>query len=371
MLKCVDCGESNLQITATQTNDWCDYVFESSSIKLSCSKCRSDYPVTHDGIPIMWTSFIKKILLKDSGDLSNSGETAGFRALSANISSYERISDDYSKNWRNDEELVNRIKNGARILFPATPKRQTGYHLDIGCGTGQVIGWVKPMGFTQIGLDVSLANLRNTKSNTGAYVILGDATAMPFNDCIFKLVTGSAILHHIFEWKDAIRESCRVCNNTDGGIMFDSEPTVESLALSQLAKLVFDFRWIAYKLLSYIKPERIHFRDIAAAKLYYRSSETHNQPGLGIAVPEVSKTFDDSEFKASIYLSPRSEFLMVEKISVRHAGWKRIVLHLLSGHNPLLAKYGSFTVLARSNSKKSIMSSGGTDRETAQLTVLT
>lgn len=345
LLKCVECGASDLMIKQDIQSNWAGYAFRSGGFCLVCDNCKNRFPITDDDIPILWTSQIKEIL-RGEEKFNNKGG-----ALCANISHYNRISDDYSVNFRRDNSLAKRIRIGATRLLPipcdvsAAPTNNK-YQLDIGCGPGHVLEWLGGITNRQIGLDVSLANLRNARKSTGAYVVLGDATSLPFRDDIFFLVSESSVLHHIFDWKKAIRESCRVCSKTNGGVLYDSEPTFESLSLSLLARFVFEMRWPVYKFLSYFDSKKMHFRDIALAKEYYQTAEVHNQPGRGFSVKEVEDVFRSADFTTEIFLSPNEHLQMRQTIPWNEAGWKRIILHLLSGHNPLLSKYGSFTVLA-------------------------
>ena len=353
LFKCVECGASSLTIKQNSPSTWDDYAFNSASSCVACDSCRSRFPITDDGIPIFWTSPIREILRKDSKSNKKTG------ALCANISHYDRISDDYSVNFRRNDLLAKRIITGAaRLLTKQTCDGSASltndkYHLDIGCGPGHVLEWLGGVTNTQIGLDVSLTNLRNARKSTGAYVVLGDATTMPFRDGIFSLVSGSAVLHHILDWEKAVRESCRVASKTKGGILFDSEPTFESLSLSLLAKFVFEMRFPVYKFLSYFDSKKMHFRNVALAKEYYQTAEVHNQPGRGFSVREVEEVFRSTCYSTEIFLSPNEHLQKRQIIPWKETSWKRIILHVLSGHNPLLSKYGSFTVLASPSNKMS------------------
>lgn len=351
LLKCVECGAPDLRIKQDVQSNWAGYAFRIGGFCLVCNNCRNIFPITDDGIPILWTSQIKEILREKEKFNNKDG------ALCANISHYNRISDDYSVNWRRDDLLAKRIRAGAKRLLPipcdlsATTTNNT-YHLDIGCGPGHVLEWLGGITNKQIGLDVSLSNLRNARKSTGAYVVLGDAATLPFRDGIFSIVSGAAVLHHIFDWKKAIMDACRVCSKTNGGVLYDSEPTFESLALSLPARFVFEMRFPVYKLLSYFDSTKIHFRNISLAREYYQTAEVNNQPGRGFSVKEVEEVFKSADFTTEIFLSPNEHLQMRQTIPWNEAGWKRIILHLLSGHNPLLSKYGSFTLLAVPHKEK-------------------
>ena len=354
LLSCVECGLYGLRIIQNDNPCWAGYGFIAGEFDLICSDCNNRFPVTDDGIPIMWTSQIKELLCEDRHGYLHKQESSDV-ALLSNMRSYNRISDDYAENWRRGESLIKKIKAGAARLLTksgAETNPRLLYHLDIGCGPGHVLEWLKDLGYKQIGLDVSLTNLRNVRKSTCAYVVLGDATCMPFRSNVFSLVTESSVLHHIFEWKKMIIESCRVCCESAGGILYDTEPTKESLSLSRLAKFVFDLRWPVYKALSYVDSKKMHFRKISLAREYYKTAEVHNQPGKGFLLSDVREVFENAGFLPEIFLSPNEQLLHRETIPWKDAGWKRIVLHALSGHNPFLAKYGDFTVIAKSFKKK-------------------
>lgn len=352
LLKCLICNNSNLGIVPCNSTQWRGFHFNSSNIKLSCYSCNTDYPITDDCIPILWTDELKAILRQDlNSQTIEEFKVKGQRELFSNMKSYERISDDYTENWRRNDTIKKRVKDGAlKIQRSCMEPKQTHceikYHLDIGCGPGHVLEWLNSMDYTQIGLDVSLTNLRNSRKAANAYVVLGDATKMPFNEGVFQLITGSAVLHHIYDWQEALKECCRVCNKNYGGILFDSEPTVESLSLSLLSRIIFDLRWPAYKVLSYFDNTKKHFRSIRKAREYYFTTEIHNQPGKGISTDTLKRLLEEKKFDVEIFQSPKDFLIERDAIPLKEANWKRIVLHILSGHNPLLSEYGAFTTLA-------------------------
>ena len=177
--------------------------------------------------------------------------------------------------------------------------------MDYGCGPGHVLDWLKPFGFQQIGLDVSLANLRNTRKSTGCSVICGDACNMPFANETFNLVTESSVLHHILDWNSALTESCRICREP-GGIIVDSEPSHMQMAWSTLAVMVFNARFPFYKVLSYFSKDKYLFRNTEKAKLNLQA-EIHHQPGTGFPLDVLKSTIENSGFKINIIVSATAE----------------------------------------------------------------
>jgi hypothetical protein len=105
-------------------------------------------------------------------------------------------------------------------------------------------------------------------------------------------------------------------------------------------------------LLSFIDKRKMHFRNIALAKNYYRTAEVHNQPGKGLSVSDFNNVFSDEGYLVNFFLSPNDLLQQRKSIPWQEVGWKRTVLQLLSGHNPKNAKYGSITALAVPNCDK-------------------
>ncbi|MGE0233410.1 MAG: class I SAM-dependent methyltransferase, partial [Flavobacteriaceae bacterium] len=215
-------------------------------------------------------------------------------------------SDHYLEHIRTNDADRDRILGCIRALeqklagaFP-----DGGWHIDIGCGPGHVLKWTQEWASSrkvkQIGLDVSMQNLRNTRRNTNAFVVLGDATCMPFKDGIAALVSEASVLHHIADWKACVAESCRIAHS-DGAIVYDNEPTAASLDWSPLARRIFEGRFYGYHVLSYFMKSKRNFRNIALAKYNYYEAEVHNQPGRGFVPSEVEETFSKRGRDCKIY----------------------------------------------------------------------
>lgn len=302
---------------------------------IGCTSCNVKYPITEDNIPIMWDSDIRAILTKSGSDAQET--------ISANLKIYDSISDNYDEHSRNDPRLPIKLRNAAqRVLGKVmSPK----LHLDFGCGPGQVIGWLKPLGLQQVGLDISLNNLRNARKHTGCMVVCASACNMPFENETFDIVTESSALHHIPDWKKAVSEAIRICNKP-GGVVIDSEPTQQQMAISKLAVLVFNSRFVAYKILSYFRRDKYVFRNIDQAKLNAKA-EIHHQPGTGFPLNELKKLFDDAEHDLQIVLSPSAELAELPK-----PNWKEFLLSVLSLRHPWAPEYGNFTSISTSHRRR-------------------
>ena len=312
-----------------------------SRITIRCEQCDEPYPMTEDLIPIIWSKSLKQVFLdinKDPGDDSTTVSN-----MSANMTIYDKNSENYSKHARQKDTLSRRVKKSVEILFP-DGKTEGALHLDWACGPGHVLSWLKEFGFRQIGLDVSLVNLRNARHHTGCRVVCGDASDMPFSNDTFQLVTEASALHHILDWKAAIRESCRI-TSADGAIVMDAEPSDLQMAWSPLAIAVFNARFPVYKVLSYFMKDKYIFRDTKQAKLNLLA-EIHHQPGTGFPLDVLRDTFKDGGFQAEVVMSPDAEMKSRPNVT-----WKSILLNVLSARNPWNPKYGSFTTIATTKPK--------------------
>ncbi|HAY84965.1 MAG TPA: hypothetical protein DCY42_08600 [Chloroflexi bacterium] len=327
LLQCPQCASSPIEMRPAAYPG--QLPFDSAEQHLACPACTERFPITADQIPVLWSKALKEQFLNRPD--SNS-------AIGANIQVYDAISDDYQSYTRRLPENALRIQDGARRILAHTASTAPRYHLDFGCGPGQVLGWLKDEDLVSVGMDVSLVNLRNARQLSGALVVCGDAAQMPFRDQAFDLVTEASVLHHILDWQAVVAESCRVCK-PKGGILLDAEPSREMVAFSKLAVWVFDLRFPAYKLLSYIRKDKYIFRDTQQAKLNLLA-EIHHQPGTGFPLDVLRQIFTHAGFNLYLYHSPGANL-----DTIRPPKLKNIILNLLSFRNPWNPQLGSFTAL--------------------------
>ncbi len=327
LLHCPACEQGGIQVRELPYPE--PLPFETSASHLVCDHCGAAYPLTSDLIPILWTPALREQFIHPPDPTSNIG---------ANIQIYDSISDDYQSYTRCLPANALRIQDGARRIQEGQSSAAPRYHLDFGCGPGQVLGWLGGRGLVQVGLDVSLANLRNARKATGALVVCGDATCMPFRDGLFSLVTEASVLHHIRNWQAAVRGACRICA-PNGGVLLDAEPSREMVAFSRLAVWVFDLRFPVYKLLSYFWKSKYIFRDTEQAKLNLLA-EIHHQPGTGFPLETLRELFAEAGFEPRIFFSPGTDLDTIAPPKL-----KNILLNLLSLRNPWDPKYGSFTAI--------------------------
>jgi ubiquinone/menaquinone biosynthesis C-methylase UbiE/uncharacterized protein YbaR (Trm112 family) len=331
ILKCTFCNNDKLSLNNTD-----DTVLNSHKLhteNIVCESCGEKFPITEDFIPIMWSKSLKAYLM----DMANFNTNIG-----ANVKVYDKISDDYLKHTRINNVDSVRLQNAVKSILPSN-RSYSIKHLDLGCGPGQVLNWLKEFDFEQFGLDVSIQNLRTARQLSGAIVVCGDATVLPFINSAFNIVTESSALHHIEEWKQAIFECCRVCNN-NGAVILDSEPSKDELAWSWLAIAVYNMRFPVYKILSYFDKTKYIYRNTKQAKNNLLA-EIHHQPGTGFCLEELRNIFCVNNFNVNICQSPNCEL-----VSVMAPSLKQIIISILSLRNPWNSKYGRFTAIARKKS---------------------
>lgn len=89
--------------------------------------------------------------------------------------------------------------------------------LDVGCGTGRCLNFLKQEGISiqMVGVE-PVSALRDIGIQGGLNpkeIVEGDALALPFPEKSFDVVCAFAILHHIKEHQAAVAEMCRVARH--------------------------------------------------------------------------------------------------------------------------------------------------------------
>lgn len=334
-LCCVKCRDGEIEILEKPFSEKFT-LFRSADYSLKCKLCGEAYPVTDDDIPIMWTDEIKSYL-------HNEGQKKS--AIHANITVYDNVTQNYWEHTRTEPVFRNRIRNAVTKLIDKNDGNETFLtskknivHLDFGCGPGQVLKWTTEFGFQQVGLDVSINNLRLTKAHTNALVVCGDASCMPFNNKSFDLITEASVLHHIENWRQTLKEVGRIYNG-GLGIVLDSEPSKEQLNHSFLARSLLAARHPVYRGLSSLLKRKV-FHTTAETTELSQIAEYHHQSGKGFDVQEIEMIFSQMGLNTEIILSPTAELSSRVTISL-----KTLILRILSLQNPWNPKYGSFTTI--------------------------
>jgi len=113
-------------------------------------------------------------------------------------------------------DLAARLLGGVKL--PAK-----GMLLDVGCGSGQTMGWLRGLlpGWSAVGVDVALDGLHAAREGGGEHVLAASALDLPFPDASFELVITLDVLQHLpLGGGDevALREIRRVLR--PGGVLF-------------------------------------------------------------------------------------------------------------------------------------------------------
>jgi ubiquinone/menaquinone biosynthesis C-methylase UbiE len=81
--------------------------------------------------------------------------------------------------------------------------------LDAACGPGIVMAALRRAGLTAVGIDLTLAMLREAAPGGGS-LVQGDTGRLPFRESAFDVVVCRNSLHHVSDASAAIREMARV-----------------------------------------------------------------------------------------------------------------------------------------------------------------
>jgi len=84
--------------------------------------------------------------------------------------------------------------------------------LDVGCGTGKLVGYLRKLGVEAYGIEISKYALEVAKKEIKPFLKYGDITKIPYDDNSFDLVSTFDVLEHIErpKLKKAVEETIRV-----------------------------------------------------------------------------------------------------------------------------------------------------------------
>lgn len=150
------------------------------------------------------------------------------------------------------------VARALRRFTPPTPVDRPIRLLDVGCGTGGTLDFLRPFG-NPVGVDMEPEALRFCRERGYNDLVLADATALPFADHTFEAIVALDVLEHIPDDHAAAREIARTL--TPGGLVFITVPAYRSLWSSHDVALQHQRRYISREirsLLSGVGLEPLH-----------------------------------------------------------------------------------------------------------------
>jgi SAM-dependent methyltransferase len=98
--------------------------------------------------------------------------------------------------------------------------------LDVGCGSGTLLGLLKHRGFRALGVDFSAEAARLADAENGVRVVVGSLEQAGFPDHSFDIVTLFHILEHIANPRQVLAEVSRILK--PGGVIVVQVPNIDS-----------------------------------------------------------------------------------------------------------------------------------------------
>src|SRR3989338_1483027 len=114
---------------------------------------------------------------------------------------YNRNAYRYDERHRNDT-----VKHMERFERAFLKKHVKGIVLDIGCGTGRTLAWIK----NAVGCDISPEMLKQAKNKVPSPLLVSEAENLPFGDKIFDSVACMFTTLNLCDYEKAVQEMSRV-----------------------------------------------------------------------------------------------------------------------------------------------------------------
>ncbi|MBW3627959.1 MAG: class I SAM-dependent methyltransferase [Gemmatimonadetes bacterium] len=147
---------------------------------------------------------------------------------------YSRLAPAYDARW---ERYVRESTRFTLYDLPLPPRLRL---LDVGCGTGYLLGQAleREPDITPVGLDLSREMLAVARDRLGSRARLVDGTAerLPFSDSAFDTVVTNSALHYVRDPERAIRELARVLR--PGGTLVVADWSADRLAVRLIVLLL-------------------------------------------------------------------------------------------------------------------------------------
>ncbi len=317
---------------ADQALKWKQDLNESHEISRSilCNGCQRTFPITHDGIPVMWSDTLQSTFRTLSDDIDDSSPDER-DVKAANIHVYETIVDDYDKAGVHFDDVTQQRMLGA---LTNTAQQLSGWHVDVGCGGGNILQMTDKLNLDpKVGVDISLSALR-VVHRKGYFAVLGDAENLPFKSSAVGLVTASSVLHHLFAPERLIGEANRILKN-DGLFLTDFDPNKRAADWGVAARVLYQLRLPVYLALSKWRPGKVgHSSRIV--QTWNKIAEFHNHPGAGFEPEELTDDLKRSGFDVVMLFRHNTKDGDVNPTIFSRPNLRSAVTQILSFRNPFL-----------------------------------
>jgi 2-polyprenyl-3-methyl-5-hydroxy-6-metoxy-1,4-benzoquinol methylase len=98
--------------------------------------------------------------------------------------------------------------------------------LDVGCGSGTLLGLLKQRGFRPIGVDFSAEAAQTAESENGVRVVVGSLAQAAFPDRSFDIVTLFHVMEHVANPREVLSEVSRILK--PDGVVVLQVPNIDS-----------------------------------------------------------------------------------------------------------------------------------------------
>jgi ubiquinone/menaquinone biosynthesis C-methylase UbiE len=140
--------------------------------------------------------------------------------LEREIELHKRLATHYEDRYRDAfSQVFQEEWNRVLLAISRVPPDRV---LELGCGSGILLGKLKARSRFAVGFDVSPDMMRLARP-LGAPLVTGNGSVLPFKDASFDVVSCRGVLHHLPDVPAALREIHRVLR--PGGELILSEPS--------------------------------------------------------------------------------------------------------------------------------------------------